>query len=276
MDKHSLNDLLAIAGLARATYFYQKKHLKSQAIKDDKVLETIKELEEKNYHKYGVRRMTIALQNKGYIINHKRVERIMKLNGIAGKTPKKKYHSFKGEVGRIAPNVINRDFKTERPYEKIGTDVTQFITKHGKLYLSHMIDFHTREILAYDIARSPNMNQIRRMMSMLITNHGERIKGSILHSDQGWQYQMRYYRKSITDLEMIQSMSRKGNCLDNSPTESSFGCLKNEMYYDKEYTFKSIEELEFDLKKYIHYYNHDRIVTRLKTSPVEYRLNCCK
>ena len=103
-------------------------------------------MDEKNYHKYGVRRMTIALQNKGYIINHKRVERIMKLNGIAGKTPKKKYHSFKGEVGRIAPNVINRDFKTERPYEKIGTDVTQFITKHGKLYLSHMIDFHTREI----------------------------------------------------------------------------------------------------------------------------------
>lgn len=87
---------------------------------------------------------------------------------------------------------------------------------------------------------------------------------------------MRYYRKTITDLEMIQSMSRKGNCLDNSPTESSFASLKNEMYYDKEYTFKSIEELEFDLKKYIHYYNHDRIVTRLKTSPVEYRLNCCK
>lgn len=276
VELYSLKNLLEISKLARATYFYQKSRLDYKKSKDREILEQIRELFDKNYHKYGVRRITIALKSRGYSINHKRVERIMRENNIAGKINKRKYRSYKGDVGRIADNILNRDFKTERPYQKVGTDVTQFITKYGKLYLSPIIDFHTREILSYDLSESPNLDQIRRMMTKLKNNHGKHINGCIIHSDQGWQYQMRYYRKSIEENQMIQSMSRKGNCLDNSPTENFFGRLKEEMYYDNENDFKSLEHLKAEIHKYINYYNNERIVTNLRTSPVKCRILSCK
>ena len=149
-----------------------------------------------------------------------------------------------------------------------------FITPHGKLYLSPIIDFHTREILAYDLSEHPNMQQIRRMLDRLIKKHGDYLDGAIMHSDHGWQYQMLYYRKFLKEHNITQSMSRKGNCLDNSPTENFFGRLKTDMYYDKEYSFKSLEELRHNIKNYIRYYNEERIVTRLRTNPQDYRNVC--
>ena len=239
--------------------------------KDAAILKEIESIYYSNNGKYGYPRVTIELQRRGYTINKKRVARIMRENGLRALKKKRKYNSYKGTIGRIAPNILDRDFSTSGPYQKLGTDVTMFITPHGKLYLSPVIDFHTREILAYDLSEHPNMQQIRRMLNQLKRKHGEALSGAILHSDQGWQYQMHYYRKFLKDHDIIQSMSRKGNCLDNSPTENFFGRLKTEMYYDKEFTFKSLDELKANIHRYICYYNQERIVNRLRTSPKKYR-----
>ena len=243
--------LLEIAGLARSTFNYVKKHIGDKERRDAAILKEIENIFQSNNGKYGYPRITIELQNRGYNINKKRVARIMRENNIRAARKKRRYNSYKGTVGKIAPNILNRDFSTTEPYQKLGTDVTVFITPHGKLYLSPIIDFHTREILAYDLSEHPNMQQIRRMLDRLIKKHGDYLDGAIMHS-----------------------MSRKGNCLDNSPTENFFGRLKADMYYDKEYSFKSLEELRHNIKKYIRYYNEERIVTRLRTNPLDYRNGC--
>ena len=270
-EKYPLKTLLEIAWLSRATFYYEQKHMHDKEKKDAALLKEIEDIFYANNKKYGSPRITIELQNRGYNVNKKRVARMMKENGIQAAKKKRRYNSYKGTVGKIAPNILDRNFSTTRPYEKLGTDVTVFITPHGKLYLSPVIDFHTREILAYDLSEHPNMMQIRRMLWNLTNKHGDSLKGAILHSDQGWQYQMLYYRKYLKEHSMIQSMSRKGNCLDNSPTENFFGRLKTEMYYDKEYSFRSLKELKENIRAYIRYYNQERIVTRLKTNPQDCR-----
>lgn len=270
-EKYSLNMLLQIADLPRSTFYYQLKHFDDREKKDQALKEMIEGIFLENHRKYGSPRITQELKNQGYQVNKKRVERIMRENRISAVPKRRRYRSYRGTVGRIAPNILDRDFSTERPYEKLGTDVTVFITQYGKLYLSPIIDFHTREILAYDLSDHPTFSQIRRMLNQLVHDHGEHLQGTVLHSDQGWQYQMRYYHKFLKDHGMIQSMSRKGNCLDNSPTENFFGRLKTEIYYDREYSFKSLSDLRRTIKRYIVYYNQERIVTRLSTSPVKYR-----
>ena len=270
-EKYSLKMLLQIAGISKSTFFYEKKHLNDKRLKDEPILKEIQDIFNHSNGKYGYPRITIELQNRGYNINEKRVARIMRENNIRAAKKKRRYNSYKGTVGKIAPNILNRDFSTTEPYQKLGTDVTVFITPHGKLYLSPVIDFHTREILSYDLSEHPNMKQIRRMLEKLIKDHGEHLEGAIMHSDQGWQYQMLYYRKFLQDHNIVQSMSRKGNCLDNSPTENFFGRLKTDMYYDKEYAFKSLSELKRNIRRYIRYYNEERIVTRLRTNPHQCR-----
>ena len=270
-EKYSLKMLLQIAGISKSTFFYEKKHLNDKRLKDEPILKETQDIFNHSNGKYGYPRITIELQNRGYNINEKRVARIMRENNIRAAKKKRRYNSYKGTVGKIAPNILNRDFSTTEPYQKLGTDVTVFITPHGKLYLSPVIDFHTREILSYDLSEHPNMKQIRRMLEKLIKDHGEHLEGAIMHSDQGWQYQMLYYRKFLQEHKIVQSMSRKGNCLDNSPTENFFGRLKTDMYYDKEYSFKSLSELKRNIRRYIRYYNEERIVTRLRTNPHQCR-----
>lgn len=142
---------------------------------------------------------------------------------------------------------------------------------HGeKIFLEReTMTEHTGEVSAYDLSRKPNFNQIKRMMNNLIQNHGDKIKESYLQSDQGWQYQMKWYQLELEKLGIKQSMSRRGNCLDNSPTENLFGRIKVEMFNNR--TFESLEHLEDEIHKYLKYYNEERIVTKLKTSPLRYR-----
>ena len=230
-----------------------------------------------NYQKYGIPRITIALNKQlndlGLPkVNHKKVERLMIKLGIKARPKQRKYVSYKGTIGRIAPNLLDRNFYTEYPFQKIGTDVTVFIMPYGKLYLSPIIDFHTREVLAYNLSESPDFRQIQRMFDDLIEKHGQNISGAILHSDQGWQYQMEKYRVRLKELKLTQSMSRKGNCLDNSPTENFFGRMKEEMFYGKERFYKNMSELKQAINQYIEYYNYVRIVNRLGMSPIEYRI----
>ena len=269
--------LLEIAGISKQIYHYEIKHCNDKANKDMFYEDLILEIYKSNYRKYGIPRITIELNrrllNLGLPkINHKRVERLMIKLGIQARPKQRKYVSYKGTVGRIAPNLLDRNFSTEHPYQKIGTDVTVFIMPFGKLYLSPIIDFHTREVLSYDLSESPDFRQIRNMFDQLVEKHGINVSGAIMHSDQGWQYQMEKYRLKLAELKIAQSMSRKGNCLDNSPTENFFGRMKEEMFYGKEHLYKTMSELKRAINEYIEYYNYIRIVNRLQMSPVEYRL----
>ena len=195
----------------------------------------------------------------------------MKEHHISAEPKKKKYCSYRGEVGSKALNIIKRRFDVGEPYRVFGTDVTQFRIGEDKLYLSPIIDFHTREIVAYDISIHPNMLQIKRMMYRLEDKYSEYLPGSIIHSDQGWQYQQKWYQDFLKQHGMIKSMSRKGNCLDNSPTENFFGRLKEEVFYGQEWRYETIEQLREAIHRWIKYYNEERIVSVLKDSPLKYK-----
>lgn len=262
-----------------------------KANKDKIYEELIVKIFNKNYQKYGARRMTDAINielSKQELpnINHKRVERIMKKIGIQARPKQRKHISYKGDFGKkykkllLEKNLLEdknlyvykRDFETSGPYQKLGTNITVFIMPYGKLYLSPIIDFHTKEILGYNVSNHPDYRQIDKMIKNLEKKHGKQIKGAILHSDQGWQYQMKRYQEKLKQLEIEQSMSRKRNCLDNSPTENFFGRMKEEMFYGKEYLYSDMDKLIKAIVKYIEYYNEERIVNKFHMSPLAYKI----
>ena len=188
------------------------------------------------------------------------------------KRNKRKYSSYKGEVGKIADNLINRDFEADKPNKKWYTDVTEFNLRGEKIYLSPIIDGFNQEVKSYDISKSPNLEQINHMLNIAFTENPY-LKDLIFHSDQGWQYQHQSYQQQLKDKGIRQSMSRKGNSMDNGLMENFFGILKTEMFYDQEDNYKTIDDLIIAIKDYIYYYNHDRIKEKLKgLSPVNYRL----
>ena len=195
--------------MARSTYYFEINKTDPVAIRNEELLLVIKKIFVENKGRYGVRRVYMELKNRGYNVNHKRVQRLMHDAGLFGKRPKEKYHSYKGEVGKVADNVINRNFSTTLPLQKWTTDVSQFNFSWGKCYLSPILDMNTNEIISYDLALSPNLEQIKRMLDKAFDKYSS-VNGLILHSDQGWQYQHAYYRNRLKEHGIIQSMSRKG------------------------------------------------------------------
>ena len=257
---------MQLVDLKRSTFFY---HLAEKDDKNAAIKQEIVRIYHENDGNYGYRRITLALREI-WLINHKKVQRLLQQLGLKGKSKhkRKKYYSYRGEVGKIADNLLQQDFHATAPNQKWVTDVSEFKCAEGKLYLSPIKDLFNGEIIAYDVARNPNFEQISRMMKQAVA----RLDGAtpILHSDQGWQYQMASYQSILKQNGIIQSMSRKGNCLDNSAMESFFGRLKTECYFGKR--FETFEQLEQAIHEYIHYYNHERIQVKLKgLSPVEYR-----
>ena len=193
----------------------------------------------------------------------------MKMLGLKAKQRKNdKYHSYKGTVGKVADNILKREFYANNPYEKLTTDVTQFKVCDEKVYLSPVMDLYNREIVAYNIYTSPNFEQVRDMLSGLFERLPRNAR-PIFHSDQGWQYQHPEYQRLLEEHNIIQSMSRKGNCMDNGAMENFFGRLKVEMYYGEK--FESVNAFIKALEEYIYYYNNERIISKLKMSPVKYR-----
>ena len=228
--KYTLKALLNYTKLAKSTYYdVLKKLSKEDKYKGLKTL--IHNICNKNHGRYGYRRVTIELHKQGIKINHKVVMRLMKEENLTCKVRAKKYKSYRGQEGKITKNILNRNFKAEKPNEKWATDVIEFALCNRKI---------------------------------------KEAKGIILHSDQGWQYQNKRYQRLLKEKGIIQSMSRKGNCLDNAVIENFFGLLKSELFYLKK--FKSVEDFIKELKSYIKYYNTKRIKIKLKgLSPVEYR-----
>lgn len=276
--------MLKFFEISKSTYFYNINNYENPDV-DLELKNLIKEIFNKHKSRYGYRRITLALRNKGLVINHKRVKRLMSQLGLYGLTPKAKYKSYKGEVGKTANNkllvkvvdevkhttTMKRNFKTTKVNEVWLSDVTEFHIPAGKLYLSPILDLHNREIVSFNVSKSPSFIQTRDMLNKAFDKYNN-LEGLIFHTDQGWQYQMYQFIKSLKDKNIIQSMSRKGNCLDNSPMENFFGKLKNEMFYGNEYKFKTLNQLELAIKEYIHYYNNERITVKLKgLTPVQFR-----
>ncbi len=181
----------------------------------------------------------LALKQLGYVINHKTVLKLMNCLNIHGKQRRSKYKSYKGEVGKIAPNILNREFEALEPFEKLSTDVTEFNVCDDKVYLAPIIDLYNNEVLSYAISLSPNFHQTREMLQGLFEKLPQKAR-PILHSDQGWQYQMKEFQRELQKHNITQSMSRKGNCLDNSVMENFFGRLKVEMFYGEK--FETVDE----------------------------------
>jgi putative transposase len=254
--------------MARSTFYYYIKKSK-QPDKDNHVKTSIVAIYRQHKGRYGYRRITDTLKNSGMHINHKRVARLMNECGLKSLVRIKKYKSYRGQQGKIAPNLMKRNFKARKPNQKWVTDVTEFNVAGKKLYLSPVMDLYNGEIISYNISQRPTFSQT---MDMLQKALNKLPKGArpILHSDQGWQYQMIGYQHELRKRKIKQSMSRKGNCLDNAVMENFFGILKSEMFYLNQ--FKSTEELKKEIDNYIHYYNNDRIKQKLNgLSPVQYR-----
>ena len=260
-----LSTLLKAASLSRSTYYFEINKLDFD-IKNQEIIDIIQSIFKENKSRYGVRRITAELVNRGYKINHKKVQRLMNKLGLKAIKPKIKYHSYMGQVGVVADNIINRDFKATKPNEKWTTDVSQFNCPFGKAYISPILDMFGTDIVAWDLSLSPNFEQTTRMLDEAFKKNPN-LEGLIFHSDQGWQYQMRQYSEKLKEKGIIQSMSRKGNCIDNCIMETFFGTLKREMFYGHEQEFQTFEQLKQAIAEYIDYYNNKRIKGKTKWMP---------
>lgn len=255
--------LLTLARLPRSTFFARRK------IKEDKDAELkqkILEIKRKNPN-YGYRRVNAELKG----VNHKRIQRLMAEMGLQVRSKKcRKYRSYKGDVGMKAPNLLNRHFTAQKPNEKWLTDVTEFKAEDGnKLYFSPILDTFNNKLVAGVCSRSPNWAMVEKMLKQAIEKLPKGAK-PILHSDQGWHYQMRAYHQILAENDIKASMSRKGNCLDNAAMESFFGRLKVECFYGKR--FKTVGEIERAVMDYVRYYNEERIQLKLNgLSPIQYQ-----
>jgi putative transposase len=261
--------LLQVAGLARSTFFYHQARLRApdpqEAIKT-----AVTEIFEKNHGRYGHRRIHTEMLKQGWTVAKKTVLKLMRsLRLVCKVRRKKRYNSYQSEQGRVAPNVLNREFEADAPNRKWVTDVTEFSVGDRKLYLSPVMDLFDRQIISYSIGTSPNLEltntSLRKALATL-----EGGQQPLVHSDQGFQYQHASWRNLLQGAGAIQSMSRKGNCYDNAVTENFFGHLKEELFH--RVRFLSTDALAPQLKEYIRWYNTEGISTKLEgLSPVQYR-----
>ncbi|MFA9379391.1 MAG: IS3 family transposase [Lachnotalea sp.] len=281
-DPFKLKDILAVTDFPKSTYMYWQKRLEREN-PDQEIENTI--LEIRNQHKdFGYRRIYGLLRKQGIIINKKKIQRIVQKLGIQVTSfirKSRKYSSYKGKVGTIAPNRLRRRFDTSISYQKITTDTTELkyyeVDDKGrliikKLYFDPFMDLSNREIISYGISKHPSAQNIMEALNKAIEVTSECKYRRTFHSDQGWAYQMKSYVNTLKSHKIFQSMSRKGNCHDNSVMENFFGIMKQEMYYGVVYY--SYYDLKSAIEKFIKYYNEQRIKEKLGwMSPIEYRLN---
>ncbi|HFQ5101059.1 TPA: IS3 family transposase, partial [Vibrio vulnificus] len=267
-SRYPLKHLLHALKLARSIFYYHaKSNNDTEQYQDEKNL--IGRIYHEHKGRYGYRRIHLELRRQGVMLNHKTVQRLMGQLGLKSTVRPKRYSSYKGEVGTVAPNVLERDFEATKPDEKWVTDVTEFKVKQQKVYLSPVVDLFTQEVVAYKVAKNVRLPLVTEMLTDAVATLGEDAK-PIVHSDQGWQYRHKKYQKKLSESGLTQSMSRKGNCLDNAVAENFFALLKTEMYHNQH--FEDADDLIAHIDEYIEYYNTKRIKVKLKgLTPIEYR-----
>ena len=269
---HRVRDLLEAAGLARSSYYYALAHPKG--VTRAQLRPKVAQIFSRTPNGCGHRQVAMCLRAEdGERIADKTVLKIMREMGLrCGICRERAYHrynSYKGSVGQSFKNIIGRDFKATGPWQKMGTDVTEFKLSFGKAYLAPVYDFASKEIVAHSISMCPNLAQQKEMLQMLIDAKPAGAE-PIVHSDMGWQYQHKAYISALADNGFIQSMSRKGNCIDNGATEQVFGHLKDEFFRGQDW--QTFESFKADLDAYITHWNTTRRQVKLKgLTPAEYR-----
>ena len=274
--KFPLKKLLVISELSKATYYYWIARFE-RSNKDETIEEAMLEIRVEHANA-GYRPMTELLKQRGFHVNHKKVQRLMKKLGLRVTSywrKSRKYNSYKGKVGTIAKNKLHKRFNTSVPHQKITTDTTEFkyydkgVQK--KLYLNPYLDLFNNEVISFEISNQPSYKAITTALKQALEVTSDCLYRRTFHSDQGWAYQMKNYVFTLKSHKIIQSMSRKGNCHDNSVIENFFGLLKQEIYYGR--VFKSFAELKQAIVTWIHYYNEKQIKKKLNwMSPIQYRL----
>ena len=261
--------LLSIAGLARSTFFYHQKRFDQKPDPYEQVRPRIREIFTDSRECYGHRKIWAVLVKEGITIAKKTVLRLMQDMNIKTKVRRKRYNSHRGTIGRVAGNVLNREFTAEEPNEKWVSDVTEFAVADQKLYLSPVIDLFDTSVVSYSMSTSPNT----ALTNKSLTNACQGLRPGqkpLVHTDQGFQYQHVSWSAILDKHGATPSMSRKGNCWDNAVAENFFGQLKTEMFYLQK--FDTVEDLEKAIDEYIHWYNFERISMRLGgLAPMEYR-----
>ncbi|WP_215740505.1 IS3 family transposase [Mesomycoplasma hyorhinis] len=253
-----------------STFYYELKKEDFDK-KNEEIISQMKLIFEENKARYGKRRIKAELNNRDYKIGLKKVRRLMKKFNLKAICSRRKYKSYKGTVGKIADNILNRNFVATQPNQKWTTDVTEFSGPFGKAYLSPILDMFNGEVIAWDLSTSANNQQIRKMLQRAFWKH-KNLEGLIFHSDQGWQYQHKQFSEKLKQKGITQSMSRKGNCLDNSIIESFFGTLKRECFYGREKEFLTFKQFHKAIANYIYYYNYKQIKDKIKwMSPIKFR-----
>lgn len=272
---HALADLLGAAGLARSTY-YRARSRPPRPTRPE-LRGKAAEIFSRTANGCGHRQIAMALRaEEGAAVADKTVLKIMREMGIRcgirRESDYHRYNSFKGVVGRTFENVLGRDFGADGPWQKIGTDVTGFKAPWGKAYFAPAYDFGSKEILSWSISRSPSMAQQREMLDGLLAKK-PKDASPVMHSDMGWQYQHDGYCKALEEAGIVQSMSRKGNCIDNGATEQVFGHMKDEFFRGQSFEgFEGFEGFKERLEAYIVHWNTRRRQVKLKgLTPEEFR-----
>ncbi|SEB92051.1 IS3 family transposase [Arthrobacter woluwensis] len=267
--EHPLPALLEAAGLARSTYFYHQARM-SRPDPQAQLKDAAREAFAQARGRYGHRRIHTMLARQGWVVAKKTVLALMRKLRLVCKVRRRRlYNSYKGRMGKVAPNVLKRDFNASAPGQKLVTDVTEFHLPDGRLYLSPVIDLFDRPVVAFTMGPSPTLDLANGSLRAALKTL-PRDQSPIVHSDQGTNYQHRSWGKLLVKAGATQSMSRKGNCLDNAVAENFFGPLKSEMFHGEKFTIR--DELAGEIREYINWYNHERISTTLKgLSPAQYR-----
>jgi len=267
-----------VTHIPRSTYYYAKNH-QGRVFDDSQIIQAIDEVRQRDAKytkKYGYRRITDALHELGFKINHKRVLRIMRDNDWlcrAFNRQKRKYNSYKGTVGTIASNRLKRRFRTDRPYQKLVADVSEFryggMSQSERVYLEPVLDLFSGEVLAFNISDHPTVEFAVKPLREALESLPRLGYRTTVHTDQGFQYQNRAWRKILKKHRVFQSMSRKATCLDNAAMESFFHIMKAEVMDEH---FETQHQLVQAMTEWIEFYNQRRIKTKLNgKSRVKYR-----
>jgi len=271
----TLTFILQVVEMSSSSYHDALKR-KYRVRYSQSLLDEIRDIRD-NFPDYGYRPITQELHKRGLIVNHKLVLRIMHENNLLCRAFDKrtrKYNSYQGTVGTVAKNELNRRFDTDRPYQKIVTDVTELRwgeqTTNERAYFTAFVDLFSNEILSWNLSLSPNVEFVTSALDELIASRPALPYRMFVHSDQGFQYQNYEFVSRLKKNKVKQSMSRKATCLDNAVMESVFHIFKVGTVHNNHYS--TYGELQQAVTKYVNYYNNKRIRTKLAgKTPVQYR-----
>lgn len=251
--------------VSRSGYYeWRNRKPSKRSVENEQLLVTIQEIYAASFESYGVPRIHAALRAKGHVVNKKRVERLMRLNGIQGISPRKKRwvkttdsdHDFP-----IAPNLLNRDFQADAPNRKWVSDISYIETDEGWLYLATVLDLFSRKIVGWSMDDNLETPLVSNALNMAVAVRKPE-PGLLHHSDRGSQYASHDYRALLKQSKMQASMSRKGNCYDNAVMESFFGTIKSELTRRRRYRTKA--EARTDIFRYLEtFYNRTRLHSTL-------------